>query len=1148
MIPQSEYFMKFLLILATLAGHAGMSFGQSGSGYALDFDGVNDYVEITDHSSLNPRISMTVEAWIYPTSFATNVWENSILCKHNWSAGNKGYVLRCGDGGRVSFNICSRSSGAWVEAQSSASVLDVNKWYHIAGVFDGDSVKVYVNGILRGFTLYSGLIDVSTGGNARIGQLSTGTGRNFNGMIDEVRLWDTAVDIRTMRQWMCRKLNTSHKYASRLQGHWRLDEGKGGSIADSSSNNNSGKISGAYWRGSGASIGDQSVYTYGGKELALTASTGDKIHAYNFRGSPSNVHLYLVEGGGQANLSPSIGGELDSTHYYGVYLDETSGVSVDVSIHYKGNSQYYSRACDLDLLRRYPGDSMYWEDAASKLILNGDSIFTQRHNVSEFGVVFYPMDSNKVIRTATGKPWYCKGDSVRLIASGNSTFKYQWFYNGTALKGDTFHSIYASKTGKYRVELSRKGTNCSVRSTELNISEKTPPKVSFSGLKPVCESVDTIVLRGGSPSGGIYRGITVRDSLFFPSAVRRGTYQITYSYTDTALCTATASQTQLVWALPSINPTGTVWTCDNVDSFELKHHTPFGGTYTGLGIAQNYFLPDSVNGILGMYGYVYTYTDTNKCSNTYLDSLELRKSTIAILNPIPNSCLGSGSLSLLGLPKGGTFSGNGVSGSTFSPDNAGVGSHTITYRYVNGVGCPSFNSKVANVYKGTAVGWNFSQSECINGDSVRLPQGTPTGGTFSGRGVRNGYFIPGLAGAGNHTLRYQYSDSNKCVNFASGDMTVFDTTVLSFQTTAAVCPGADVVDLLAVSPSGGNYRGDAVQNNQFDPKRAKPGKNAIHYEFTNSNNCLSMYHFTVELLDPDPVQVQLPESACAGDDPVRITVTPSGGTLSGTGIIGQFFVPASAGTGVHRIVYSYPDPGGCTVRDTAEITVAEVPAVSLGKVESICQDHNVFSLEGGSPLGGKYYANGQFKTEFDVREWSPGRQQIRYVFSNEWNCSDSAEIDFWVNPLPSKPIIVLRDSLLQSSASQGNQWYSDAGMIEGATEQNFRPSGNGRYWVSVQSDSGCVSVSDTFLYDLIGISRQSTTTFSVYPNPAHSLIHIVSQNGVAYTIFDVQGRSYKMGYAAPGFYRLSVGDMPRGIYFLQLIENKQCTYLKMVLE
>ncbi len=56
---------------------------------------------------------------------------------------------------------------------------------------------------------------------------------------------------------------------------------------------------------------------------------------------------------------------------------------------------------------------------------------------------------------------------------------------------------------------------------------------------------------------------------------------------------------------------------------------------------------------------------------------------------------------------------------------------------------------------------------CINWPAFELTGGMPTGGTYSGDGIDNGWFDPETAGLGEHTITYTYSDPNFCENFAS---------------------------------------------------------------------------------------------------------------------------------------------------------------------------------------------------------------------------------------------------------------------------------------------------------------------------------------------------------------------------------------------
>lgn len=60
-------------------------------------------------------------------------------------------------------------------------------------------------------------------------------------------------------------------------------------------------------------------------------------------------------------------------------------------------------------------------------------------------------------------------------------------------------------------------------------------------------------------------------------------------------------------------------------------------------------------------------------------------------------CLNQSAVSLTGIPPGGTFSGNGITGSTFDPVAAGQGSHKITYSYVAASGCTASASQIIAV-------------------------------------------------------------------------------------------------------------------------------------------------------------------------------------------------------------------------------------------------------------------------------------------------------------------------------------------------------------------------------------------------------------------------------------------------------------------
>lgn len=71
------------------------------------------------------------------------------------------------------------------------------------------------------------------------------------------------------------------------------------------------------------------------------------------------------------------------------------------------------------------------------------------------------------------------------------------------------------------------------------------------------------------------------------------------------------------------------------------------------------------------------------------------------------------------------------------------------------------------------VSWNTFEPDalCIFWQAIQLTGGLPSGGTYSGTGVSNNMFSPGIAGQGSHTLTYTYTTSFNCT--ASANYTVF---------------------------------------------------------------------------------------------------------------------------------------------------------------------------------------------------------------------------------------------------------------------------------------------------------------------------------------------------------------------------------------
>jgi PKD repeat protein len=117
---------------------------------------------------------------------------------------------------------------------------------------------------------------------------------------------------------------------------------------------------------------------------------------------------------------------------------------------------------------------------------------------------------------------------------------------------------------------------------------------------------------------------------------------------------------------------------------------------------------------------------------------------------------------------------------------------------------------------------------CIDSTPVTLRAHDP-GGTWSGDGVTDESFDPGSAGVGNHTVRYDITDSNGCSATDQITITVMPSPVVSINPVGTLYINQPPVELTASLP-GGTWTGDGVINNMFEPDSAGLGIHIITYQ------------------------------------------------------------------------------------------------------------------------------------------------------------------------------------------------------------------------------------------------------------------------------------------------------------------------------
>jgi hypothetical protein len=163
-------------------------------------------------------------------------------------------------------------------------------------------------------------------------------------------------------------------------------------------------------------------------------------------------------------------------------------------------------------------------------------------------------------------------------------------------------------------------------------------------------------------------------------------------------------------AAPTItsNPVASAAICEGAStSFVVAATTPVGtltyqwqasanggATWTSISGATNATFAQA-NVPATQNGYLFRAAVTTSCGTIFSTNVALTVNTFPVIsfNTVAELCRSDRPVALTATPAGGTFSGNGVSGSTFNPTAAGLGEKTVTYTASN-AGCQSTLSRI----------------------------------------------------------------------------------------------------------------------------------------------------------------------------------------------------------------------------------------------------------------------------------------------------------------------------------------------------------------------------------------------------------------------------------------------------------------------
>jgi hypothetical protein len=334
-------------------------------------------------------------------------------------------------------------------------------------------------------------------------------------------------------------------------------------------------------------------------------------------------------------------------------------------------------------------------------------MYTDGNNCSAMATQSFPVNAAPTV-TVASFPSACANDGM-LNLTGESPAGGVW--SGTGVTGNQFDPAAGTQTIMY---MYTDANGCSNMTSQTLTVNAAPVVTASSTATSVCPG-GSVTLTGGGATTYSWDNSVMDGVSFIPAAT--ATYIVTGI--DGNGCSDTASITV---AVNSVLPV-----IANATSTSVCTGNPV--TLTGSGAATYTWDNSVMDGVsfvpASTATYVVTGTDLNGCTGT--DTI------VVTVNPLPTVagsatsntvCASDAPVTLTGSPAGGTWSGTGVTGTTFTPSVAGTGTHTATYQYTDANGCDG--SATVTITVNACVGI----IEATSADGINVYP-NPTEGKFS---------------------------------------------------------------------------------------------------------------------------------------------------------------------------------------------------------------------------------------------------------------------------------------------------------------------------------------------------------------------------------------------------------------------------------
>ena len=428
------------------------------------------------------------------------------------------------------------------------------------------------------------------------------------------------------------------------------------------------------------------------------------------------------------------------------------------------------------------------------------------------------------------------------------------------------------------------------------------PNVNTGNVGALCPFSDPVSLVG-TPGGGVWTadcGDCLSEDGLFDPAVGAGGFMAEYTFGT--LCTATGTVMVQVGEAVSADIEDLAY-CESIGTVQLDDEG-LAGSWTadcgGCVLPSGSFTPPMAG------SYEVTFMPGAGCGVESSATITVDESQPIESSNVPGSfCVDALPLDLQANVPGGEWSaaGTGLVDATFSPSDAPLGTSVLTYTLENG-SCTNTGTFATDVLPILTVTLQEEDPFCVNNsgsalnsdvdldaeaiwtDLPNLIWSADCGGCING----SGFFDPGDAGVGTHTVNLAYDDALGCSVSASIEVEVAEAVDATIDEIPDLCESASTL-VFSAEDAGGTWTADCggcmTPAGSFDPGIG-PGNYDVTYSITDVCTDVDAVQVTVVPQRDATILVDVPnDELCIGVEEWQLGSIWPGGVWSATGTSGN---------------------------------------------------------------------------------------------------------------------------------------------------------------------------------------------------------------------------------------------------------------------